>query len=372
MWPMLMVVMGTRDLVDLTPVTAEDLGPLTVDGPRLAICVGIKDYPGEASDLPRPVLDAELVCNALKTLGFDAVKVIRNPQNLEEVKEALAEFDTEIARLKASGKDIGKGATFLYYAGHAFVDDGDEQLAFGSAKRAGAGEVGVSSLSSLLEEVMRETRRTRLVVAVSDACRNLVKGDTLATKNRSSVAATSGGTQSGGPDVGKIVVYTIQEGHPVKDDGLWASTFGNSVKDAFESGGVSMLAALQTTNTRVARARGTAGPELRDNAAALTWELSPSKSPRQDEFRLPPPPITVDKKCPTPRPSSEGVKGMHWVCVPPGDPAALARTWRDLLADPARRAELGRRGREAATTRFPARVMAAGFRELVARLPHPS
>ena len=60
------------------------------------------------------------------------------------------------------------------------------------------------------------------------------------------------------------------------------------------------------------------------------------------------------------------------VCVPPGDPAALARTWRDLLADPARRAELGRRGREAATTRFPARAMAAGFREIVARLPRPS
>jgi glycosyltransferase involved in cell wall biosynthesis len=60
------------------------------------------------------------------------------------------------------------------------------------------------------------------------------------------------------------------------------------------------------------------------------------------------------------------------VCVPPGDPAALARTWRDLLADPARRAELGRRGREAATTRFPARAMAAGFSEIVARLPRPS
>jgi glycosyltransferase involved in cell wall biosynthesis len=60
------------------------------------------------------------------------------------------------------------------------------------------------------------------------------------------------------------------------------------------------------------------------------------------------------------------------VCVPPGDPAALARTWRDLLADPARRAELGRRGREAATTRFPSRAMAAGFREIVARLPRPS
>ena len=57
------------------------------------------------------------------------------------------------------------------------------------------------------------------------------------------------------------------------------------------------------------------------------------------------------------------------VCVPPGDPAALARAWRDLLADPARRAELGRRGREAATTRFPARVMAEGFRALVAPLP---
>jgi len=52
--------------------------------------------------------------------------------------------------------------------------------------------------------------------------------------------------------------------------------------------------------------------------------------------------------------------------VPPRDPAALARAWRDLLRDPARRVELGRAGRAAAEAHFLSAAMAAAFRREIA------
>jgi len=52
--------------------------------------------------------------------------------------------------------------------------------------------------------------------------------------------------------------------------------------------------------------------------------------------------------------------------VRPRDPAALARAWRDLLRDPARRAELGRAGRAAAEAHFSSAEMAAAFRREIA------
>jgi glycosyltransferase involved in cell wall biosynthesis len=44
-----------------------------------------------------------------------------------------------------------------------------------------------------------------------------------------------------------------------------------------------------------------------------------------------------------------GLTGLH---VPPRDPAALAAALRELLADPERRAQFGRAGRERAERRF--------------------
>jgi glycosyltransferase involved in cell wall biosynthesis len=52
--------------------------------------------------------------------------------------------------------------------------------------------------------------------------------------------------------------------------------------------------------------------------------------------------------------------------VRPRDPAALAHAWRDLLRDPARRAELGRAGRAAAEAHFSSAAMAAAFRREIA------
>jgi glycosyltransferase involved in cell wall biosynthesis len=56
------------------------------------------------------------------------------------------------------------------------------------------------------------------------------------------------------------------------------------------------------------------------------------------------------------------------VCVPPRDPAALARAWRDLLADAMRRASLGRAGRLGVEKKFSATTMCAEFLRATARL----
>ena len=56
------------------------------------------------------------------------------------------------------------------------------------------------------------------------------------------------------------------------------------------------------------------------------------------------------------------------VCVPPRDASALARAWRDLLADEPRRAALGRAGRLGVEKKFSAPTMCAQFLRATARL----
>ncbi|MEY2879077.1 MAG: hypothetical protein RLZZ15_1457, partial [Verrucomicrobiota bacterium] len=56
------------------------------------------------------------------------------------------------------------------------------------------------------------------------------------------------------------------------------------------------------------------------------------------------------------------------VCVSPRDPSALARAWRDLLADAPRRDALGRAGRLGVEKKFSAPTMSAEFLRATARL----
>ena len=60
------------------------------------------------------------------------------------------------------------------------------------------------------------------------------------------------------------------------------------------------------------------------------------------------------------------------VCVPRHDAPALARTWQQLLGDPARRAALGQAGRLGVEKHFSARTMSDQFRQAVARLNRPA
>jgi glycosyltransferase involved in cell wall biosynthesis len=62
-----------------------------------------------------------------------------------------------------------------------------------------------------------------------------------------------------------------------------------------------------------------------------------------------------------------GVTGVH---VPPRDPPALAAALRDLLADPARRAELGRQGRRRACRLYDFDRIAAATREVYEGVVH--
>jgi glycosyltransferase involved in cell wall biosynthesis len=62
------------------------------------------------------------------------------------------------------------------------------------------------------------------------------------------------------------------------------------------------------------------------------------------------------------------VHGHTGLVVPPEDPPALAAAIRELLADPARMSEMGRRGRERALERFTAEAMTEGFEALYVEL----
>jgi glycosyltransferase involved in cell wall biosynthesis len=59
------------------------------------------------------------------------------------------------------------------------------------------------------------------------------------------------------------------------------------------------------------------------------------------------------------------------VCVAPHDPAALARAWRELLADPPRRAALGAAARKSVENHFSAETMCTRFLEAARRIVPP-
>jgi glycosyltransferase involved in cell wall biosynthesis len=56
------------------------------------------------------------------------------------------------------------------------------------------------------------------------------------------------------------------------------------------------------------------------------------------------------------------------VCVPPRDPNALAKAWRQLLDDPVQRGALGRAGRASVEKQFTARTMCEQFCRVTERL----
>ena len=56
--------------------------------------------------------------------------------------------------------------------------------------------------------------------------------------------------------------------------------------------------------------------------------------------------------------------GVSGLLVPPGDPVALADAVAELIADPPRRKEMGRRGRDHCLRRFDVNVTAAEVQAL--------
>jgi hypothetical protein len=153
---------------------------------RIALVIGNAAYSGSLSPLENPVNDAELIADALKSVGFDVISL--HDASQKEMKRAIAEFGAAIA---AGGKDV---TGLFYYAGHGLQVGGTNYLVPVNAEIAREGDVDLESVAagSILKQMELAGATTSIVIL--DACRNnpLARGFRSASRGLARMDAPNG------------------------------------------------------------------------------------------------------------------------------------------------------------------------------------
>lgn len=179
-------------------------------GKRVALVVGITDYPG-VDRLDAAVLDAKLISQHLRAIGFDVTES-RNG-TYRRLNEDIADFADA-----ASGAEVA----LFYYAGHGFEVGGENFLMPTDIGKpmAGVDRDTVRLRGLPLSTVLREINAAspKALVAVIDACRD----------------APSRGGQSRGftaPDVGDgtFIAYSTRPGERAIDS---AASLGHAKRNS--------------------------------------------------------------------------------------------------------------------------------------------
>lgn len=199
--------------------------------PRLALVIGNSSYATNALSNPRN--DAELMAHALKTVGFDVVKLIDADQ--AGMKRAVLEFGR---RLRASDA-VG----LFYYAGHGVQVGGENYLIPVDADIKDAEEVALSGLS--LGELLKTMERasSRLNIAILDACRD-----------NPFPSATRSGTRGLAPvkaPTGTLIAYATGPGEVALDGNGTHSPYSEALAAAIPTIGVSIEEVFRRTRRKV-------------------------------------------------------------------------------------------------------------------------
>lgn len=153
---------------------------------RVALVIGNAEYRGSLSPLANPVNDAQLMAEALKSVGFKVISV--HDASQKEMKRAIAQFG---AAISAGGKDV---TGLFYYAGHGLQVGGTNYLVPVSAEIAQEGDVDLESVAadSILKQMEFAGAKTSIVIL--DACRNnpLARGFRSATRGLARMDAPNG------------------------------------------------------------------------------------------------------------------------------------------------------------------------------------
>jgi hypothetical protein len=153
---------------------------------RIALVIGNAAYSGSLSPLENPVNDAELIADALKSVGFDVISL--HDASQKEMKRAIAEFGAAIA---SGGKDV---TGLFYYAGHGLQAGGTNYLVPVNAEIAREGDVDLESVTA--ESILRqmELAGATTSIVILDACRNnpLARGFRSASRGLARMDAPNG------------------------------------------------------------------------------------------------------------------------------------------------------------------------------------
>lgn len=198
---------------------------------RLALVIGNSGY--ASNPLGNPKNDAELMARALKTVGFDVVKLIDADQ--AAMKRAVLEFGR---RLRASDA-VG----LFYYAGHGVQVGGENYLIPVDADIKDAEEVALSGLS--LGELLKTMERasSRLNIAILDACRDNPFPST-----------TRSGTRGLAPvraPTGTLIAYATGPGEVALDGSGTHSPYSEALAAAIPTIGVSIEEVFRRTRRKV-------------------------------------------------------------------------------------------------------------------------
>jgi tetratricopeptide (TPR) repeat protein len=128
---------------------------------RRALVIGNGDYQSERFDLPNAVIDAELIGETLRELGFD-VTLLSNA--------SLADFSKDILSF-ASGLEEGSIA-LVYFAGHGIQWRGENYLIPVDARLRDLAELDWVSVTASELIATLAGRQTLANIFIFDACRN--------------------------------------------------------------------------------------------------------------------------------------------------------------------------------------------------------
>lgn len=184
-------------------------------GGRVALVIGNANYEATRA-LANPLVDARLIADSLKAVGFTSVTVVRNVRR-DQMYKAVKDFS-----LLADKAEVA----LIYYAGHGMEVNGTNYLLPVDVRlaRDRDAELEAIKLDTLLE-MTQGARRLRVIIL--DACRNNPFDATM-TRSAGSRAA-SRGLAPIEPAGDSLVVYAAKAGKTAADGSSTNSPFARAL-----------------------------------------------------------------------------------------------------------------------------------------------
>jgi uncharacterized caspase-like protein len=238
------------------PVAGKAAGPGAASPDRrVALVIGNGAYEN-ATRLPNPAKDADLVSHALKSIGFEVVEVTDASQ--VQFLEALRTF----AR-RADGADIA----LVYYAGHGAEVDGQNWLIPTDAVLKSDHDLGLEAISQ--ELVFKALAPAKTRIAVFDSARN-----NPWSRSRGLVLSGASNSETSNPP-GFLILYATRAGEVAMDGGGANSPLAIAFARRVTQPGVEILVAFRGVQEDVFKAtEGMQMPTIYDDGAGADIYLA--------------------------------------------------------------------------------------------------
>ena len=207
---------------------------IPVNGQRVALVIGNKDYPD--NPLHNPINDARDMKKVLKNLGF--IVVYRENASFEQMDEAMHEFTRKL------GKD---SVALFYFSGHGVQADGINYLLPIGARISNKTELKSRAYDSSIVLGSMEESGARVNLVFLDACRNVAFKGYRSPQN--------GLVQMGG-NSSSIIAFATALGEVAYDGTERNGTFTKQLLRYIQEPGLKATEALEKVQIAVVKESG--------------------------------------------------------------------------------------------------------------------